>query len=63
MSVSNYFNEKIEMDEVDMDCDYEELEGEKYNETYSMRIITDWLKKYGIPYTYSSPRVAGFSNV
>ena len=63
MSVSNFYNDKIETDEIDMESDPEEMEGEKYNETYSLRIITDWLKKYGIPYTYSSPRVGGFLNV
>ncbi len=40
MSVSNFFNDKIEMDEVDMECDHEEMESKKYNETYSLRIIT-----------------------
>jgi hypothetical protein len=62
MSVSNFFNDKIEEDEVDMECDHEEMESKKYKETYSLRIITEWLTKHNIPYMYSSPQVAGFSN-
>jgi hypothetical protein len=62
MSVSNFFNDKIEMDEVDTESEHEEMECKKYNETYSLKIITEWLTKHNISYKYSSSLVGGFSN-